>query len=67
MDTFGFLNTEEKIKTIRSIRIPRMLKNLEYYIRLIGFMQYLVPEYGIFIKPLQKKKNGIINGWQGKR
>ena len=63
VDTFGFLNTKEKVKTIRSIRIPRTFKNLEHYIGLTGFMRYLVPEYGIFIEPLQKKKTELlING-----
>ena len=60
VDTFGFSNTKERVKAIRSIRIPRTLKNLEYYIGLTGFMQHLVPEYGIFIEPLQKKKTELL-------
>ena len=51
VDAFGFLNTEERVKIIRNIQIPCTFKNLEYYIGLTGFMRYLVPEYGIFIKP----------------
>ena len=60
IDAFNLSNTEERFKAIRSIRIPRTLKNLEYYIGLTGFIQYLVPEYGILIKPLQKKKTKLL-------
>ena len=60
VDTFGFSNTKEKVKTIRSIRIPRIFKNLEYYIGLTRFIQYLVPEYGILIEPLQRKKTELL-------
>ena len=60
MAAFGFLNTKEKVKAIRSIQIPRTFKNLEHYIGLTGFMRYLIPEYGIFIKPLQKKKTELL-------
>ena len=60
VDTFGFSNTKERIKAIRSIQILRTFKNLEYYIGLTGFIQYLVPEYGIFIKPLQRKKTELL-------
>ena len=60
MDAFGLSNTEERVKAIRSIRIPRMFKNLEYYIGLTGFIRYLVLEYGIFIEPLQKKKTKLL-------
>ena len=38
VDAFGLLNTKERVKIIRSIRIPRTLKNLEHYIGLIGFI-----------------------------
>ena len=51
VDTFGFLNTEERIKAIQNIWIPQMLKNLEYYIKLTGFIQYLILEYSTLIKP----------------
>ena len=60
VNAFGFLNTKEKIKAIRNIQIPRTLKNLKHYIGLTGFMQHLVPEYGILIKPLQKKKTELL-------
>lgn len=60
VDAFGLSNTEERVKAIRNIRMPNTLKNLEYYIGLTGFVRHLVPEYGIFVEPLQKRKTALL-------
>jgi len=62
VDGFSLSIAEDKIVAIRALKFPRILKDLETYIGMIGFHRHHIAYYAQLAKTLQKKKIDTLKG-----
>jgi hypothetical protein len=61
VDGLGLYNTSDRIKTIRELRFPATLQQLEKFIGLTGYLRHLIPRYSQRVNPLQRRKTAMLS------
>lgn len=62
VDGLGLSTAEDKVKALRDIQFPRMLKDLETYLGLTGWLQQYISYYAQVSEPLQARKTALLKG-----
>lgn len=50
----------EKLEAIRALKFPKTLKQLETYLRLLGWFREHVYGYAAVVRPLQDRKTAML-------
>src|SRR5436190_21707007 len=53
VNSFGLSTTEECLAMMAKITFPKMLQELETYLRMTGFLHQYIPYYALVAHPLQ--------------
>ena len=59
VNALGLATAEDKLAAITNLEFPQMLRQLETYLGMTGYLQQYVPHYAVIVKPLQARKNAL--------
>lgn len=60
VDSLGITTSEEKIAAISALRFPQLLRDLERFLGLTGWLRASIPKYAQRSHPLQERKTYLI-------
>jgi len=60
VNSFGLSMTEECLAAMAKITFPKMLQELETYLRMTGFLCQYIPYYALVALPLQNRKTELL-------